>query len=160
MDKNIFTFWEPQENMPGYLQLCIETWKKFLPDYKINILNYRIISDYLDKDTYDFDKLKQFSLPKQADAIRCALLNKFGGIWLDADTIILSDKFRELVDFICSNYDFSMLVENNEMQYSPHICLIISKLPNCRKSTFFNQWEEQARERIKFLKKQNYNVLL
>ena len=37
--KQIFTFWEPKDRMPEYLQLCIETWKKFLPDYKINILD-------------------------------------------------------------------------------------------------------------------------
>ena len=33
------------------------------------------------------------SLPIQADAIRVALLKKYGGIWMDADTIITSGEF-------------------------------------------------------------------
>ena len=40
-NKIIFTFWEPKENIPGYLKLCIKTWKKFLPEYKIIILDYK-----------------------------------------------------------------------------------------------------------------------
>ena len=27
----IFSYWEPRSNIPYYLQLCVETWKKFLP---------------------------------------------------------------------------------------------------------------------------------
>ena len=38
-NKYIFTFWEPKESIPGYLSLCIKTWKKFLPEYKIIIFN-------------------------------------------------------------------------------------------------------------------------
>ena len=37
----IYTFWEPKEKIPGYIKLCIKTWEKNLPKYKINILDYR-----------------------------------------------------------------------------------------------------------------------
>lgn len=28
-DKTIWTFWESKDKMPGYVKLCIETWKVF-----------------------------------------------------------------------------------------------------------------------------------
>ncbi len=36
----IYTFWEPRDRMPYYIQLCIETWKKFLPEAEITILDF------------------------------------------------------------------------------------------------------------------------
>ena len=40
------------------------------------------------------------TLPVQVDAIRIALLQKFGGIWMDADTIILNNHlFKKMKDF-------------------------------------------------------------
>ena len=36
---SIFTFWEPSTNVPGYLQLCVNTWKKNLPNSNIIILD-------------------------------------------------------------------------------------------------------------------------
>ena len=32
---SIFTFWEPNTKIPGYIQLCINTWKKNMPNYHI-----------------------------------------------------------------------------------------------------------------------------
>ena len=43
----------------------------------------------------------------QSDAIRVAILNKFGGIWMDADTIILND---EIIKYF-QNYNFAMIWE-------------------------------------------------
>jgi len=146
--KKIFSFWEPREKIPAYIGLCIETWRKFLPEYDINILDYKSIYDYLDKDLYNFEKLKYFTLPKQADAIRCALLNRYGGIWLDTDTVILSKKFKELVDYVILNYDFAMLEENPLKEIAPHIGLIVSREPKYRKSNFFADWQRKINANI------------
>lgn len=37
-EKNIYTFWEPAANMPGYIRLCIETWKKAFPGREVLVL--------------------------------------------------------------------------------------------------------------------------
>jgi hypothetical protein len=95
----IFTFWEPQDTLPGYLQLCMQTWRKFLPEYEIVVLNYSNLDRWLGKDCYDASLYKNFSLPKQADAIRCAVLNRWGGVWLDTDTIVTSEKVHDLLKF-------------------------------------------------------------
>jgi mannosyltransferase OCH1-like enzyme len=90
MSKRIFTFWEPKSNMPGYLHLCMRTWAKFLPDYEVVVCDYSNLGDYLDKTTISKILCKEMPLPTQADCVRAALLKTYGGIWLDADTIITS----------------------------------------------------------------------
>ena len=89
----IFTFWEPIKNIPGYLQLCIKTWKKFLPEYEIKILDYKGVKEYLGESLFDSIIYKNMSLQIQSDAIRVAILQKYGGIWMDVDTIITNRKF-------------------------------------------------------------------
>ena len=98
MKKRIFTFWEPTENMPAYLTLCLDTWRKFLPDCEIIILNYDNLSQWLGNNYFDKSLYSNFSFPMQADAIRCAILYKYGGVWLDTDTIITSTKFKQFID--------------------------------------------------------------
>lgn len=91
--KKIFTFWEPIKNIPGYLQLCIKTWKKFLPEYEIKILDYKGVKEYLGESLFASIIYKNMSLQIQSDAIRVAILQKYGGIWMDVDTIITNRKF-------------------------------------------------------------------
>ena len=43
----------------------------------------------------------------QSDAIRVAMLNKYGGIWIDADTIILND---EIIKYF-QKYEMAMVWE-------------------------------------------------
>ena len=91
--KYIFTFWEPTRKIPGYLKLCIETWKIFLPEYKIEILDYNKVKFYLGEKLFSSIIDKKMSKSVQADGIRVAILQKYGGIWLDTDTIVLGREF-------------------------------------------------------------------
>lgn len=143
MTNRIFTFWEPTENMPDYIKLCVETWKKFLPEYEIIILDYKNIDTWLGKNYYDKILYKHFSLPKQADAIRCALLNKYGGIWMDADTIITSTKFKNL---LINNSDFTLL--------GKHIAFIMAD----SNSKVLHYWQEDIFKNLQ-LYKQSKNFM-
>lgn len=86
--KKVFTFWEPKESVPGYVRLCMETWARNLPGYEVVVLDRESLCDYLTSDELAEIDCPAESLAKQADCIRCALLNKYGGIWLDADTVL------------------------------------------------------------------------
>ena len=98
--KIIFTFWEPKNKIPGYLHLCIKTWIKFLPDYKIIILDYKSSRLFLGEALFSMIFSENMALSMQVDAIRIALLKKYGGIWMDADTIILNkDIFKKMKNF-------------------------------------------------------------
>ena len=75
----------------------MKTWNKFLPEYKVVVLNYSTIGNWLDKNIYSKELYKNMRLAVQADAIRCAILKKYGGIWFDCDTILTSDKIRNII---------------------------------------------------------------
>jgi hypothetical protein len=94
MEKNnkvIFTFWEPRTNTIPFIELCKKTWGKNLPNYEVVVLNYSNLSSYIKKDVYDLSLLKKFHLPIQKDAVMVAVLKEHGGIFMDADTIVLKD---------------------------------------------------------------------
>ena len=87
----VYTFWEPRENVPFYLRLCMETWKKYLPNATIILLDYKNIGEFIDVREIGLNLFSgRLTLPQISDAIRIALLAKHGGVWLDADTIILN----------------------------------------------------------------------
>ena len=134
MKNKIFTFWEPSKHIPSYIKLCMQTWTKFLPDYEIVVLDYSNLDEYLSKNCYDKSLFtSKYSLAKQADAIRCAVLNKHGGIWLDADSIVTSNKFNEIIQ---NKSDFTVI--------DRHIAFIKAN----KGAKILQLWENEARERI------------
>ena len=86
--KKIWTFWD-NDNIPEIVEKCINTWKRFNPDYEINIVNKKNLSKYLPD--VDFSKIKHIdnSVEKFSDMVRLHLLAKYGGIWSDASIICL-----------------------------------------------------------------------
>ena len=116
--KFIFTFWEPKGNIPGYLRLCIKTWKKFLSDFEVIILDYETVKEYLGEVLYSQIIFKNMPIAVQSDAIRIAILNKYGGIWIDTDTIILNNEL--LTKF--NNYELAMIREGNT-NYWFYLCI-------------------------------------
>ena len=73
--------------MPGYIKLCMDTWK-----VPYTVLNYGNVLDYTD---IDIERLKRFTLPQIADCVRVHVLRDQGGYWLDADTIMLTGKLPD-----------------------------------------------------------------
>jgi len=143
-DKNIFTFWEPQDKLHPYINLCIKTWEKNLPDYKIIILNYLNMFDYVSKDIYDFSLLTKLRFMLQKDALQAAVLYKFGGIFMDADTIILKD-ITPIVD---------EMRYNELLTFSKQLAFMISK-PH---TPVLGLWMKDIQKRIKSLEgKENIN---
>ena len=90
---NVFTFWEPKLNIPGYIKLCIRTWQIIFPNKKIVILDYSNLYQYLRPSLISKILCKKMSMKAQSDAIRVAILKTYGGIWMDADTILINSSF-------------------------------------------------------------------
>ena len=146
--KFIFTFWEPHEKMPGYLKLCIKTWKKFLPDYDIKVLDYKNVKDYLGENLFSNIICKTMPLKIQADAIRVALLKKFGGIWLDADTIITNGQFINKLKY----YELIMLgEEKNKIQN-------IGFIASSSNSSIINEWLKEIIKKVNQYKENNFDL--
>jgi len=84
----IWTFWDKEE-LPGFINQCVKSWKKHNPNYQVNVINKQNLYDYLDKDEADYIlNWKHIdNVQKLADIIRLRLLVKYGGIWLDASIV-------------------------------------------------------------------------
>lgn len=87
--KIIHYCWLSNEPIPPHLQKCINSWKRFLPDYKIvrwNTENFDIQSVPLVKEAFEARKWAFAT-----DYIRAYALYKQGGIYLDSDVMIYKD---------------------------------------------------------------------
>lgn len=94
----VFTFWEPKAKLPGYIRLSLETWKSCLPDCEVIVLDYQSLGDWLTAEEQAAVICRKMTFAMQSDCIRCAVLKKHGGIWLDADTVLtkpLDDRFSQ-----------------------------------------------------------------
>jgi len=89
----IFLYWENKKGStkrPEYLDLCFDTIVKHCSNsFEIVLLNEKTIHDYLPNLREDLDR--KLSIPQKTDYFRFKLLHKYGGIWLDTDTIIMQD---------------------------------------------------------------------
>jgi mannosyltransferase OCH1-like enzyme len=126
----IFTFWEPVKKIPGYLQLCLETWRKYLPFKKIIILNYSNLRNFIDSSYIHRILNLHMTLRTQADAIRVAVLKKYGGIWMDADTIITSSNLTKFT----TGSDLIMI--GNKKRKLIHSAFIYAR----KNSTILKKW--------------------
>ncbi|MCH5186346.1 MAG: hypothetical protein J1F64_09540 [Oscillospiraceae bacterium] len=85
--KIIHYMWLGGNPIPDRLQRCIESWKRYCPDYEIiqwNESNYDVHKNQFAAQAYD-NKLYGF-LP---DYVRIELLYEYGGIYMDTDVELI-----------------------------------------------------------------------
>ena len=141
---SIFTFWEPSTNIPGYLQLCVNTWKKILPNSNnLTILDYSKLHKYLNSSIISKILFKKMTLPIQTDAIRVAILEKYGGIWMDMDTIITNYRFLKNV----FRYDLAFYGYSQEK--NPAIAFIYAS----KNSRIMKEWLTNIIKKVSLYKK-------
>ena len=87
MIKIIWTYWHGKNNK--LLDVCLESWKIYLPDWDIRIINKDSLKNYDIKKPLNYNKLTQTT---KSDVIRLNLLYKYGGIWLDR-SVLLNESF-------------------------------------------------------------------
>lgn len=90
-------WWQGEENAPELVKKCWESQRKKMPAGTEHIIitwdNYQ---NYVELPGYVVEKAESGSiLPAHlADIIRCCLLYKYGGVWLDA-TVYMTDRLPE-----------------------------------------------------------------
>jgi hypothetical protein len=107
--KIMWIYWDDLngiENRPDYISLCLETIKKYSTNFNLIILNKDNIEYYLPelkeiKIQYDLDRLL---LAQKVDVYRIMLLYKYGGFYLDTDTILLKNPIN--LYNLLNEYDF------------------------------------------------------
>ncbi|WP_227556602.1 capsular polysaccharide synthesis protein [Acinetobacter nosocomialis] len=79
-------YWDSE--VPELVERCFNQVKKLNPEYQINILNSKNITEFCD---FDFSVYKNLTPQQKSDLLRFYLLYYYGGIWLDASIIIYSN---------------------------------------------------------------------
>lgn len=96
--KIIHYCWFGKGEKPDNVKRCIESWKKYLPDYKLmewNEDNFNIAKLKYTKEAYEAKKYAFVS-----DVARIEALYKYGGIYMDTDVEVLKS-FNPLLNARC-----------------------------------------------------------
>lgn len=137
---NIFAFWESHNDMSAYLKLCIDTWYRNIPNCEIHIINYDNINNYI-AGVYDIDLLKKIPLAMQSDVISAAVLEKFGGVFLDVDCIVTNNIF-EIFNKIYGN---KLVAFGSNKSKSIHLAVLYSRVPN---NPILKEWRTESQKRL------------
>ena len=113
--KIIHYCWFGKKEFPKLVHNCIESWKKYLPDYEImfwNESNFDInMLDYT-KEAYDNKKFAFVS-----DVCRVYVLKVYGGVYLDTDVELLKN-----LDLLLNNkFFFAIEKDTNELHNVEYI---------------------------------------
>lgn len=96
--KIIHYCWFSNESFPVEVKICLDTWKRVLPDYKLRIWN---LDDALSlKCNFVNEALKCKKWAFAADVVRIYALYTEGGVYMDCD-IFLKKRFD---DFVCGDF--------------------------------------------------------
>ena len=104
------------------------------------MLDYENLGEYLTKEEQGAVLLKTMPLAQQADCIRCALLKKYGGVWVDTDTL-----FTKPLDERFAQADVSMVARVRKGKIANYGAFICTLRPETK---FICDWHAQLVERI------------
>lgn len=93
--KTIHFCWFSDDSFPVEIKLCLNSWKRILPDYTIRLWTYEdaksIGSDFVD------EALEEKRWAFAADVVRFYAVYKYGGVYMDSD-IYLYKRFDEFME--------------------------------------------------------------
>lgn len=104
MNNTVFQYWHSGvDSMPNLVKQVYEHNKKISERYnfKLIVVDLNTVKNYITVPDY-FEKLTP---NHQSDIFRFCVLDKYGGLWLDSDGIILKDLNTLFSEFIHSQYD-------------------------------------------------------
>lgn len=149
----IWAFWDGEQT--ELVKKCINSWKFYNPTYKIIILNKQTYKNYITEDIDNF-KFSKDTIQRFSDYVRLCVLEKYGGIWMDASIIchkplkwINAIQNKKKVDFI--GYYINSFTEPEYLSYSP---ILESWFFACApKSIFITDWKNE------FLRTNDFNTI-
>lgn len=102
----MWVYWElinGAKSPPPYVTLCLEIMKKNASGtFNVVFLNEKTVFDYLPDLRKDINDLP---IALKTDYVRVRLLTKYGGLWVDADTIVMTD-LREIAQKLNQGVDY------------------------------------------------------
>jgi hypothetical protein len=137
--KILWTFWDKDE-IPEFIQKCIDTWKKYNPDYKVNVLTTSTLKDYVgEEEANNIINWKFNDSPQRlSDLVRLSVISKFGGIWLDASVVCFNS-----FDWVNGENSDAIVFSIKELSTDPTIeSWFIAAVPG---NPYVTKWNEEMR---------------
>lgn len=96
--KLIHTFWFSGEEIPRSYQKCLDSWKRYCPDYEIKIWNSNNYD--VTQNAYMYEAYQKKEWAFVSDYARLDVIYKYGGIYMDMDVEVLR-KLDDLLKLSC-----------------------------------------------------------
>ena len=107
-DNNVFLYWIGKDfTLIEILRDLIYYHSNDSKNYKVHLITPDNIGDYVEVPSYFYS----MSPNHQSNFVRVKVIRKYGGIWLDSDTIVM-DSLSSLFD-IMNKQDGFFIQENN-----------------------------------------------
>lgn len=153
--KTIWLYWDEEKINSITVELCINLIKNLHPNYRIHLLNSTKIFDYLpDFPTELIKKPSNFV----SDMVRLMLLEKHGGIYLDA-TVLLSKPLDWAVKLQRTDLSETVLYYTDENTLEQEFPMIetwfIAATP---KSNFISAWRKEYQNSITSANPESYYI--
>jgi hypothetical protein len=103
----LWVYWENKDGKqtPPIIEICLEIMiKRLSNNFRIVILNQNNINEYIPEIKERKHILDKLIIAHRVDYYRVLLLNKYGGLYIDADIIMLND-LRDVIDKL-QEYDY------------------------------------------------------
>jgi hypothetical protein len=151
--RKIWTYWDNSDNsgvnkLPKAVKLCMESWKKFNPDYEIvlltkkNFQGYVTIPEVVRTHPHFNDSPARFS-----DLVRLYVLEEHGGIWIDASILVK----KPFDDWLFPKYaEFSGFYRGSLSPDKKYPVIESWFLAANKNSKFIKAWKEEFLEIAKF----------
>lgn len=87
--KIIWTYWDNEDKIPKMVRMCMDSWKKWNPNYEIILLTKKNYLDYANI-PYEITSNKNFNdnPSRFSDLVRINVLAEFGGVWVDTSVLL------------------------------------------------------------------------
>jgi len=160
--KIIWIYWDSYDNLPNSIDNIIKYNKEMIKTWKIIYLSDSNINQYIPQNEYP-KNINDIIVQAKSDWIRLYLLNKYGGVWLDASIIVNDEeKLNQLVNesFIKNSDLTSFYLESrivNDLHFT-HIETSFLMAP--LNSYFIENWKKEFEKAIDMGFKNYKNLLL
>ncbi len=87
----VWAYWENhrRDRRSEYLDLCVETIERHVAPLELHVLSRHDAIDWLPD--LDVDRWESLPAPNfRSDYVRSRLLQRYGGVWIDVDTVVLA----------------------------------------------------------------------
>ncbi len=122
--KIIWQYWgqgvDDRDALPEVVKICFDSVDKYKGDYTVIRLCDDTIKEYLDLPDFVYDKLAnndRFTITFFSDLLRLALLDTYGGVWLDATILLTKELDKEFYGKDFFAFQRSFYVDKDEQKF-------------------------------------------